>query len=65
MKNSDNTIKMPDLLPGSQTERYDSVQGHTNGSDVYMIYANKKAYPEYLITYKWWILFIYASCISL
>jgi hypothetical protein len=33
-------------------KRYDSVQGETNGSTVYMVYANKKAYPEYLITYK-------------
>ncbi len=43
---------MPDLLPGSLTDRYDSVKGFTGNSDVFMIYANKKAYPEYLITYK-------------
>ena len=55
-----NTIKqqpkddlvMPPLLPNSQIDRYDSIQGHTGASDVFMVYANKKAYPEYLITYK-------------
>ena len=29
---------------------YDSVKGTTRGSDVYMIYTNKQAYPAYLIT---------------
>ncbi|CDW78777.1 poly adp-ribose polymerase member 14-like protein [Stylonychia lemnae] len=48
----DTTLKMPPLLPQTQSKRYDSVQGNTRGSNVYMIYANKKAYPEYLITYK-------------
>ena len=42
---------MPPLVEGSSTVKYDSVKGFTNGSDVYMIYTNKKAYPEYLITY--------------
>lgn len=52
VRNPDKTITMPSLLPGSKTERYDCVQGHTGNSDVFMIYANKKTYPEYLITYK-------------
>lgn len=43
---------MPGMLPGSPIDRYDSVKGFTNGSDVYMVYSNKKAYPSYLITYK-------------
>ena len=30
----------------------DSVKGSTNGSDVYVVYANKKAYPHYYIRYK-------------
>ena len=30
----------------------DSVKGSTNGSDVYVVYANKKAYPQYYIRYK-------------
>lgn len=41
---SNKDIKMP-------PEGYDSIKGFTNGSDVYMVYANKKTYPEYLITY--------------
>jgi hypothetical protein len=24
---------------------FDSVKGNTNGSDIYIVYANKKAYP--------------------
>ena len=30
----------------------DSVKGFTNGSNVYVVYANKKAYPQYYIRYK-------------
>lgn len=29
----------------------DSVKGNTNGSDIYIVYANKKAYPQFLVTY--------------
>ena len=29
----------------------DSVKGNTQGSDVYIIYHNKKAYAEFLIEY--------------
>ena len=32
--------------------RYDTVTGHTNGSQVFMTYDNDKAYPAYLITYN-------------
>ena len=32
-------------------KQYDSVQGNTKGSDVYMVYANQKCYPRYLVTY--------------
>lgn len=31
---------------------YDSVTGTTNGSKVFIIYANKKAYPQYYVTYR-------------
>jgi len=48
----DNKIIVPPFLPGSTTDRYDSIQGHTGGSDIFMVYANKKAYPEYLITFS-------------
>ena len=50
--NSDNTLREPPQIDPSKPQRYDSVKGHTGGSDVYMVYANRKAYPEYLITYK-------------
>ena len=36
-----------------EDERYDSVSGNTNGSDIYVIYEHGgKVYPAYLITYK-------------
>lgn len=34
------------------TFRYDSVKGHTNGSDVFVVYANGVAYPEYIVYYR-------------
>ena len=52
-KNADKTIKMPPEIEGKKGKRYNSVMGFS-GSDIYMIYTNKKAYPEFLITY--WIL---------
>ena len=33
-------------------ERYDSVCGHTSGSDIYVVYELGRVYPAYLITYK-------------
>lgn len=48
--NADRNIIEPPLVQNS-THRHDSVQGWSQGSDIYMVYANKKAYPEYLITY--------------
>lgn len=48
---SDPKLRMPPLIEGKDNVRYDSVQGSTGGSTVYMVYANKKAYPQYLITY--------------
>ena len=52
----DSTLKMPPLKACNSTgefenERYDSVTGHTNGSDIYVIYDHDKAYPAYLISY--------------
>ena len=52
------TLKEPPIQPGTD-KKYDSVKGNTKGSDVTMVYSNKKAYPQYLITYreKWlWVL---------
>ena len=57
---SDSTLKQPPQKPHSSNsksvesfkdERYDSVSGHTGGSDIYIIYDHEKAYPAYLITY--------------
>ncbi len=50
----DRTLRVPPLINQNLNhgERYDSVKGFTNNSEVFMIYANRKAYPEYLITYK-------------
>jgi hypothetical protein len=48
----DKTLKDPPFIRGSTQDRYDSVKGKTEGSDVIMLYSNKKSYPEYLITYK-------------
>ena len=31
----------------------DSVKGNTQGSDVYIVYHNKKAYGEFLIEYTY------------
>jgi hypothetical protein len=45
-----NLYEPPKTSDGSRN--YDSVTGHTNGSKVYMVYANIKAYPRYLITYR-------------
>ena len=47
---SDQTLRHPPLIPGTHVS-YDSVQGNTGNSDVIMVYSNKKAYPQYLITY--------------
>ena len=33
-------------------KRYDTVNGLTNGSEVYMTYDNRKSYPAYLIHYR-------------
>ena len=52
----DGSLKKPPIKPrkhGSfEDERYDSVSGHTGGSDVFIIYDHEKAYPYYLITYN-------------
>ena len=57
-----NTLRMPPKIPSYATSasiavqlseiRYDTVNGTTRGSAVYMTYDNLKAYPAYLITYE-------------
>jgi len=47
---NDGTLRAPPKIPG-KNEHYDSVKGHTNGSDVYIVYKNVKTYPGLLIRY--------------
>lgn len=51
-----NSITLPPEKPQSNGQfskiRYDSIKGNTGGSDVFIIYENGRAYPEYLITFK-------------
>ena len=52
---SDRTLRLPPLKDSQtrfQQERYDTVEGETGGSTVYMTYSNDKAYPAYLIVYN-------------
>jgi hypothetical protein len=52
--NNDQSIKMPPFKqnPKYFEERYDSIEGNTGGSDIFIVYENKQAYPSYLITYE-------------
>ena len=36
---------------GRVRRRYNSVQGTTGGSEVYITYSNEQAYPAYIISY--------------
>ncbi|CAB9497904.1 TCDD-inducible poly [ADP-ribose] polymerase [Seminavis robusta] len=46
----DNSLRLcPEKRGGNG--RYDTVTGTTNGSKVYVVYENGRAYPEYLVTY--------------
>ena len=52
---SDNKLRVPPLKPtqnGKSEESYDSIQGYTGNSNIFIIYENSRAYPHYLITYK-------------
>ena len=49
LDNHDSTLRMPPLIPGSQTERYDSVM-NADGTHT-IIYGNTRQYPAFLITY--------------
>jgi poly [ADP-ribose] polymerase 10/14/15 len=51
--NPNKDLRMPPPVNAANpNDLYDSVQGFTGNSDVFMIYTNTQAYPEYLITYK-------------
>mmetsp|Transcript_18058 Transcript_18058/g.25790 ORF Transcript_18058/g.25790 Transcript_18058/m.25790 type:complete len:303 (+) Transcript_18058:227-1135(+) len=45
-----NLIHCPPKPAGNM--RYDTVTGKSNGSKVYTVYENGRAYPKYLVTYK-------------
>ena len=54
---SDSSLRMPPKRYPARSQlvsqtRYDTVNGTTGGSRVYMTYDNQKAYPAYLITYQ-------------
>ena len=50
-RNDTSLTKPPPLSQGSHM-LYDTVNGYTNGSYVYVVYDHDRAYPAYLITYK-------------
>jgi len=52
---SDKSLRMPPVINPSVkgNMRYDTVNGYTNGSEVFIAYSNDKAYPFYLISYKY------------
>ena len=45
---------MPPELPAAKNdgERYDTVNGETGGSTVYVVYDHDRSYPAYIITYR-------------
>ena len=54
-KNSDSSLTMPPLLPSANNglnERYDTVNGSSESTTIYITYSNDLAYPAYLICYK-------------
>ena len=53
---SDSSLTIPPEKPENlrkkfSAERYDSVEGNTGGTDVFIVYENSRAYPDYLITF--------------
>jgi hypothetical protein len=54
--NSNRSYKIPPEKPSTSgifaVERYDSIKGNTCGSDIYILYENSRAYPDYLITFE-------------
>jgi len=50
---SDETIRMPPKMENNPSLSYDSINGITQNTNVYTVYDNMMAYPEYLITYTY------------
>jgi hypothetical protein len=52
-KEPDSKLREPPVVSASDPQvSHDSVQGKLAGSDVIILYSNKNAYPQYLITYR-------------
>ena len=54
-KNRDSSLTMPPLLPSANNwlnGRYDTVNGSSESTAIYITYSNDQAYPAYLICYK-------------
>ena len=49
---SDSKLRFPPTKPGLRT-RFDTVTGYTNGSKVYIVYENGRAYPAYRLEYAY------------
>jgi ABC-type branched-subunit amino acid transport system substrate-binding protein len=47
----DSTLVIPPLDPRNLPHRYHTVQGHTGGSPVYIVYENGRGYPAFLVRY--------------
>ena len=49
------TLRRPPVRQSGpfEDQLYDSVQGNTGSSDVYVVYDHEKAYPAYVLTYKY------------
>ena len=47
---SPGSVAEPSVKPNS-TLQFDSVKGHTKGSDVYILYKDYTAYPTYLVSF--------------
>lgn len=50
--NNPSLRKPPERTGGKDIILYDSIQGYTGGSDIYILYRMRRAYPEFLIEYK-------------
>lgn len=53
---NDNSLKRPPVKPTKDEDAvveylFDSVTGEMDGSQVFMIYENARAIPEYLVSY--------------
>ena len=45
------SLTVPPLIPNHPTKRYNTVQGKSRGSKIWVVYENGRAYPEYPVRY--------------